>query len=139
MNKKFLFYLSFSQIFKLDFNYDQIDLDNIEILEANCQILNEFIANKLNAIIRFEKEQNNEIEKFITNNQVKYYLKIDSSEFCSDNLVDMNCIEINLFLEIKYTNKYGLEQNLLHCFKKQVTVRFEQIVFASILNIKEKK
>lgn len=58
----------------------------MEILEINLNILNEQIANNLKSKITIREENK------------KYYLEIDSSEFTSDSLIESD-LDIIVFLK----------------------------------------
>ena len=74
-----------------------------------------------------------------TNKEGHYRLRIDSSKYLADNMVSTDNRDVNCFVEIKYTNKHGKDQNLCYNFKKQLTIRFNQLLYASIKNITDLK
>ena len=89
-------------------------------------VLSDHVSSKLNASVT------------IRNENESYYLIIDSSKFPVDSLISSaEYKEANCFLELKYTNQKGREQNLNHTFRKQFTIKFEQAVYSFITSIRE--
>lgn len=91
----------------------------MEILEFNFVVLNYQLVTNLNASITVVKEN------------FSFKLKVDTSDFSAiDDLTDLNC-----FFEMKYTNKHGIDENLCYILKKQLNIKFSQLISTKIVNL----
>ncbi|CAF0900744.1 unnamed protein product [Brachionus calyciflorus] len=124
---------------KVNFLVDLIqeyEAEEMEILKYRFNILNDQQAQRLNCKIDFTKTDN-------------FYLSIDSTEFKFDSIfkdLELNKdqeqtankeLELKNFLEIKYTNNTGLENNLCNNFKVQTLIKFTQPIYAKLININD--
>lgn len=92
----------------------------MEILDLKLSVLNEYILKNLNSRVSLSKDE-------------KIILKIESNNFAFDT--EPNEKELNSYLEIKYTNQIGKDNNLCNVFKIQTNVKFTQVVLAEIKKI----
>lgn len=97
-------------------------LADLEILDLKLSVLNEHILKNLNSSVSLNKEEN-------------IILKIESNNFAFDR--EPNELELNSYLEIRYTNQVGKENNLCNVFKIQTNVKFTQVVLAEIKKIND--
>lgn len=98
-------------------------------------VQNDQQAQKLNAQIGIVTCDNNNNNNNDNNHRPPYALRIDSSNFDSNNLLEQSELEVSTWLEIKYTNKQATECNQCHVFKIQLVVRFSQTVYFSLKNL----
>jgi hypothetical protein len=101
------------------------DNNDLEILEFRLIVQNEQQANKLNASISIVEENGS------------HRLKIDSSNFCSNNLLEKSELEVITYIEIKYTNKIGVEKNQCNIFKMQLNIQFTQTLYFSLQELND--
>ena len=107
------------------------ELIDLDILEHSCVIVNEANANKLHVSVALNEQLEESTEKKV------FFLQIDAAESASDRMVDSSgSDEINLILELKYTNRQGREENISHVLRKQLSIQFKQLVEASLLSVR---
>ena len=103
----------------------------MDVLEHSCVIINEANANKLNVSVALKEQLEESTKKKV------FYLQIDATESASDRLFDSTgSDEINLILEVKYTNQQGREENISHVLRKQLSIQFKQLVEASLVSFR---
>jgi hypothetical protein len=104
---------------------NEIDID---IIDFNFTILNEKLLekSKLNTKIDIIRDENK-----------KNFIKVDSTKFFTDILLEEADRDLGCLLELKYTNKHGQEQNLCHVLKFQVYIKFIQPIYLSINELKD--
>ncbi len=109
---------------------ESLDSNNLEIIESKFTILNEKLleSNKLNT----------KVDVFELNHE-KRFLKIDSTSYRVDNMIDESELDLSCFLELKYTNEHGKQQNLCHVIKCQVFIKFVQPIYFRITELKDLK
>ena len=64
-----------------------------------------------------------------------YSLRIDSSNFDSNNLLDEGDLDVSSWLEIKYTNQTGVLNNQCNVFKIMLVIQFSQSVYFSLRDL----
>ena len=102
--------------------------NELEIIDFNFIVLNEKMLEK--------SKLNTKIEVIRNENQ-KNFIKVDSTQFFTDILLEETDRDLSCLLELKYTNKHGKEQNLCHILKFQVYIKFIQPIFLSINELKD--
>lgn len=100
----------------------EYQVPEMEIINLKLSILNEQILESLKSNVCLEKED-------------KVLLKIESDNFPCD--IQARELQMNSYLEIKYTNQVGYENNLCNLFKIQMVVKFTQAILAKIVDIND--
>jgi hypothetical protein len=117
-----------SELFLVDLKLDNVEEPSVDldILEYRLITQNEALANKLAASLSLTKEK-----------ETEFRLKIDSTQFQSDALLDSTELELANWLEIKYTSKLGQEANQCYIYRQQLNVKFTQVIFYSLVDCRD--
>ena len=89
-------------------------------------------AEKCKANIKIAKQEN--IDLLDT-----FLLEIDSTGFYHEFLLNMDESEVSCILDVQYSNKSGMEQNLCFKLKAKIIIKFTQVVHISFNNIRDFK
>ncbi len=102
--------------------------NDFEVIGFTFTVLNEQLAKKLKAEISLVKDEETQ----------GYVLTIDSFKYNSNDLAEEeenNEVEISSVLEIKYTSKSGMENNLCHTLRVHLVVKFTPVYRVTLLKI----
>ncbi len=100
------------------------DINDIDMYQVTCSSSNEYYLSQLNASISAQLCEG------------RCLLQVDSTSANSDS-IESSCLDVSCILELKYTNKLGREENLNHTVRKQLTIKFEKVISATIEHVKE--
>lgn len=123
---------------EFEVNLEEACVD-LEILDLRLLGQNDQQAQKLGTSISIvsipKTTKDSEALSHQKNRPTSYALKIDSSNFTSNNLLEESELDITTYVEIKYTNKMGSDRNQCNVFKSQLVIRFAQIVYFSLRDL----
>ena len=100
------------------------------VLKFELNILNEINCEKCKAKISLIKQDELDVLK-------RYALEIDTTNFCSDLLLNSDESDVSCMIDIHYTNNSGSEQNLCYKLKFKLLIKFMQVVHISLINIED--
>lgn len=106
---------------------DEENKNPLEVLDYRLITQNDQQAAKLGTTLTLVNEKGSS----------DFKLKIDSTDFCSNSLVDKNDRELVNWLEIKYTNDSGVTNNQCNVYRQQLNIRFTQVVHFSVVDCVE--
>ncbi len=100
------------------------------IIKFDLTVLNDINAEKCKAKISVIEEDEPDILK-------RYSLEIDTTSFCSNQIINSDDLDVSCMIHIHYTNKSGSEQNLCYKLKTKLIIKFMQVVTMSLMNIED--
>ena len=107
-------------------------MNDFQILKFDLVVINEINAEKCKAKIKLIKQES--VEELNA-----YSLSIDTTDFSSDLFLNADELEIGCILDIHYTNKSGLDQDLCYKLKPKVFIKLIQPVHISLNHISDFK